>query len=409
MSYPLGLATPRLRYSESQTTRCEPVPPVYAHRRRASSDWPPSATEQEHAYLDYAWHMPPHGTRILHSVPTAAPGSTAEQAYPGAVSTAQAAGMPSAWLAEGEDLYGPHAEAIQCPPETWMNAAGPWTTVAPAATIWHPLATPIYDPSASLGIYTAELDPSARSSPYTHSEGYAGAFDSPRIKIEQSLRSVTPIDHTLPEPSFLGHPIVLRTKNGPFQPLAMHQGQPEHVHQRSAFAYEDSKLVSTPRRPPPTRKAFSCEDIRAGTRLDGHKRGYTKPEEAECSCERCGKLFQRSYNLRAHMETHDPRRAQPHSCQYPACNKRFVRRTDLLRHEQSVHLKSREHMCPLCSTSFARKDTLRRHVDDGCPLRPEMKRRNTRSRRVSCAPSERRRLSQQSQDQNDAAAQSRRS
>jgi len=87
---------------------------------------------------------------------------------------------------------------------------------------------------------------------------------------------------------------------------------------------------------PPHKKSFSSEDIHDQLLEDRTKRGFTKPENANCACDTCGKLFQRSYNLKAHMETHDPQRSQPHACPYVGCDKRFVRRTDLLRHEQSV-------------------------------------------------------------------------
>ena len=69
---------------------------------------------------------------------------------------------------------------------------------------------------------------------------------------------------------------------------------------------------------------------------DHRKRAYTTQANMTCSCEKCGKLFQRSYNLKAHMETHDPQREHPHVCEWADCRRRFVRRTDLSRHEQSV-------------------------------------------------------------------------
>jgi hypothetical protein len=100
-------------------------------------------------------------------------------------------------------------------------------------------------------------------------------------------------------------------------------------------------------------------------------RRLTTKEEANFQCEvkGCGKLFSRSYNFKAHMETHDEKREYPFPCQVGDCNKRFVRKTDLQRHHQSVHMKERNHKCDFCSRLFARKDTLRRHMEDGCPKR----------------------------------------
>ncbi|KAM0716854.1 hypothetical protein Q7P37_006706 [Cladosporium fusiforme] len=113
------------------------------------------------------------------------------------------------------------------------------------------------------------------------------------------------------------------------------------------------------------------------------RRGFTTPETANCQCDKCGKHFNRSNNLLNHMQSHDPERNQPHTCGFADCGRGFVRKTDLARHEQSVHLKARNHQCAWCGNAFARKDTLTRHVEEGCSKRPEVRKSSSKSRRPS--------------------------
>lgn len=79
-----------------------------------------------------------------------------------------------------------------------------------------------------------------------------------------------------------------------------------------------------------------------------------------CPVEGCGKMFARKFNLKTHMNTHDPARARPFLCPDPNCNKTFVRFHDLDRH-QTVHSKTKEFTCA-CGVSFTRKDAKNRHI-----------------------------------------------
>lgn len=73
----------------------------------------------------------------------------------------------------------------------------------------------------------------------------------------------------------------------------------------------------------------------------GYKRKRTPRENANWICEICDMPFERSYNLKSHLETHDPDRQKPFKCEYEGCSREFVRKTDLTRHVQSVRHKTK--------------------------------------------------------------------
>jgi hypothetical protein len=90
---------------------------------------------------------------------------------------------------------------------------------------------------------------------------------------------------------------------------------------------------------------------------------HTDPANAAYRCELCpDRGFARRYNLKQHMLTHDAYRKKSNICPHPECRKKFVRRTDLARHDQSVHSDIRPWRCSKCSAAFPRKDTLGRSV-----------------------------------------------
>jgi hypothetical protein len=92
-------------------------------------------------------------------------------------------------------------------------------------------------------------------------------------------------------------------------------------------------------------------------------RRHTDPANAPYVCRICpNKGFARRYNYNQHMLTHEANRRKDNVCPYPDCKKQFVRKTDLGRHERSVHIKDRSYKCTMCTSAFPRKDTLQRFV-----------------------------------------------
>ncbi|KAF7192742.1 Cell wall transcription factor ACE2 [Pseudocercospora fuligena] len=270
------------------------------------------------------------------------------------------------------------------PTSTTMSSSTGWEAV-PGYT--RPSNLPACEASPRHSNYSISSASSVvASSPYAHSDGCLQPVSPPNIKQEDPVDRSRDRLYSIPglapstQPSHVNPGDIYATP-----PLsAAEQASFAGIFAQTKVGVEDTKPMadagsSTPRR------ALSKEDSRSPGSDARVKRGYTTHANSTCECDKCGKLFQRSYNLKAHMETHDPEREQPHACPYTDCKRRFVRRTDLIRHEQSVHLKTRNFHCPMCFSAFARKDTLRRHVDDGCPRREQVRKRGDRFK-PSAAP-----------------------
>lgn len=96
------------------------------------------------------------------------------------------------------------------------------------------------------------------------------------------------------------------------------------------------------RRQPPTTVIPSTRVDRGGTnsmRTNNGGKGTKKPRclpNGKYECDQCRKQFTRSSNCRSHMKIHDPNRKYPHRCTVSQCTKKFSRKTDLVRHVDSV-------------------------------------------------------------------------
>lgn len=54
-------------------------------------------------------------------------------------------------------------------------------------------------------------------------------------------------------------------------------------------------------------------------------------------CPNCPRAFARAFNLKTHIQTHDPNRLKPYACQHKSCGRAFSRKHDLTRHLISIH------------------------------------------------------------------------
>ena len=72
-------------------------------------------------------------------------------------------------------------------------------------------------------------------------------------------------------------------------------------------------------------------------------------------CSICGKGFMKKYNCTSHEKKHSKK--APHMC----CGLPFYSKSNLIRHECSVHGKEKSHVCPTCNKTFPTNADLRRH------------------------------------------------
>lgn len=237
----------------------------------------------------------------------------------------------------------------------------------------YPNASRAHSPAYS--IYTTHSHTSPVPSPLALPQIPAQPLGSPFIKIEPpqdevlfQLDDAREFDLTT---SISPHNLIKQSP-GPIQDDSdMFAISSEHS---QSCTRDTTALIS----PLPMQRGFTPDPKEVEMLCARPKRKYTTIETARLSCHICGKLFQRRFNQRKHMETHEPARIQPFACEHEGCSRRFARRTDLARHQKSVrntpiavcsrcfandlqlHLQERDHVCDMCDAAFARKDTLRR-------------------------------------------------
>jgi hypothetical protein len=63
----------------------------------------------------------------------------------------------------------------------------------------------------------------------------------------------------------------------------------------------------------------------------------SKDPKRKYQCPTCPRAFARAYNLKTHIQTHDPNRSKPYACHHKSCGRSFSRKHDLTRHLISIH------------------------------------------------------------------------
>ncbi|KAG9194690.1 hypothetical protein G6011_04725 [Alternaria panax] len=284
--------------------------------------------------------------------------------------------------ASAEPIADPHLSGafdhpVSCSPV-------PWSSNQPSS----PTSPPLYSQRAM---------PSAAYSP-----DRSGAAACPSLKMEAS--SWNPSLHigygaevpvTMSGPSLSRQPPLtvapdrLSSTMYPYETVYPSPVMPKYE-PASPYNYENGTYEGAPPvasgSSPRTRAIQSTQTANAVSlvnRRRARNRRHTDPALAPFHCELCpGIGFARRYNLNQHLLTHNAYRKKAHVCLHPECGKQFVRKTDLARHDGSVHSNIRPYKCPKCDNTFPRKDTLTRHETDGCSNRNQV---SPESARYGCS------------------------
>ncbi|KAL9089456.1 MAG: hypothetical protein Q9165_005777 [Trypethelium subeluteriae] len=189
--------------------------------------------------------------------------------------------------------------------------------------------TPQSMPSSHAGSYSSASYPSSESYRF---ERAVSLFSQQSVKMEDPLDWTSnshpefPPRGTSTEPDLFISPGVIYDSRSVVQSPAP---QETHLPTRSSSGLgkhgrDDAFVEQSPH--------LTIEESKRGST----KRRRTPRENANWLCDICDMPFERPYNLKAHLETHDPNRQKPFKCEHEGCSREFVRKTDLTRHVQSA-------------------------------------------------------------------------
>jgi len=130
------------------------------------------------------------------------------------------------------------------------------------------------------------------------------------------------------------------------------------------FAFTNENIGKLVRRSP---IEVVQEDVIELEKLAKLKRGKGRPRKPRkyslCPFINCHKKFNREFNLKEHIRTHDPNRSKSFKCKW--CDECFYSSSVLSRHISSIHDGEKFH-CKNCGKVFNRKDALHRHEKTSC-------------------------------------------
>lgn len=155
------------------------------------------------------------------------------------------------------------------------------------------------------------------------------AFHHVRVSSEYGGGGVDTLHDPLYQPAFNDLPSfgALPPTPSPSPPLRMAKAQSDYgppQSRQSHFGIAPDNL-SLPRQQPSTPTVPASD-----------KQPHTGANKAH-QCSNCGRAFARAFNLKTHMDTHNPERVKQYVCPHSSCKRPFSRKHDLQRHRTAIH------------------------------------------------------------------------
>ena len=128
--------------------------------------------------------------------------------------------------------------------------------------------------------------------------------------------------------------------------------------QTDALQYYDQADQLATRRKRPV--ACTCPNCQNGQNVKSSKEGAPSKKQHVCHYSKCGKIYEKTSHLRAHLCWHTGER--PFHCTWLYCLKQFTRSDELKRHLRT-HTGEKRFVCTECSKRFMRREHLSKHVE----------------------------------------------